>query len=192
MQALRLSLGIIGRMAGWSLAVDMGLGLLYYPLAELILQVLYILYRLLKGGANNDSLTSVAMTTDPGTLILALFLFGSLGMLGGALLGFVGGVTAGIVIAIVSLLAARRLLDSNRYQSVLSVSSAVIGTLPTLVVLSIINIPSILSYLGDAWITIGWVMFTVIPVCIVFGAAWWASNRVIIWLENQPGKLSPS
>jgi hypothetical protein len=192
MQPIRLSLGIIGRMVGWGLLVDAGLGLLYFLLAELILQILYTLYRLLNGVADNAVLPSAIMPHDAEALSQLLFLFGVQGLVGGALAGFLGGIVAGLVLAFGARVGALASREDRRYPRVGRLTSAVAGTFPTLLLLTTIQPPLVFSYLGGAWIPLGWVMFSAIPVCLVFGAAWWASGRVLAWLENQPDALHPS
>jgi len=172
-------------MAGGCLAVDAGLGLLYGPISILILQELYISYRLRIGGPNNGSLTAVLGTTDSGVFFTVLVLSALFGALCGTLIGFLSGVISGLVVVATFRFTMKPLPHVSSHQRLTGAISAFPSSLLALILLSVIDIPRALSYLGSQWIALGWVVVTAIPVLMVFGAAWLVSNRVITWVVDQ-------
>jgi hypothetical protein len=172
-------------MVGWGLLVNTGLGLLYGPISMLTLQVLYILFRTVKGGPNNDDLATVVSTTDPGTLFVVLVLSVIIGIADGALIGFFASMIAGTIIVTLFRFFGHRLLEMSDYHNIINMISAVISGCVALALTALLNMPAILSYLGYDWVVLGWVVWIAVPTILVSVSGWWASNRVVRYLEDQ-------
>lgn len=187
MQSPRFNLTVIRRMAGWCLAFDAVLGLLYGLISSLILQAVYIADRLNEGGPYNGSVAEVLYSTDTGAFLSILVLSILFGAIAGAVVGFLGGVISGVVMVVVFRFNAMHVSDVRSHRSMIGATSGFITGLIALILLTMLNIPSGLSYLGQGWVVLGWVVETAIPVLIVFGAAWLVSNRVITtWGSPSP------
>jgi hypothetical protein len=185
----RLSLAVIARMVGWSLLIDIILGLLYGPLSVLILQVIYTFYRLIKGGSNNESLPAILSTTDPGALVVVIIASIILGLVYGVLIGSLSGIATGMILSIALRRAEWSLIGEQRHRSIQNGISACVSGLLTLILLVLLDLPAALDYLGAGWILLGWVMYIALPVLLVFGAAWWISNQVITWYRVRESGL---
>lgn len=172
------SWGVIWRMVSFDLTVGAGLGFLYGPIAQLMLVATQALQSLMHNSTD-------AFKIDPGTLLLALLVASVIGLSSGALIGFIGGILAGTLIALIFAHMLQRRPDKKPQYDLLHTMSAVIGGLVTLASATLLNLPSKLAYLGADWVVIGWVLFVAIPAVLFSVMFWQISSRVIKWSADQ-------
>jgi chromate transport protein ChrA len=180
MHSLKTSWSIIYHMASLNLIVNASLGFLYGPIAQLVLVGIEILGRVLRKSPD-------AFKVDTGTLLPALAVASIIGLSCGAFIGLLGGIFASVPLIVVFRGASHSFSDTPRPRKLINALSMSIIGLTTLVVSSLINLPSTLSYLGSDWVTLGWLLEVVIPALLFSGASWWASDRVFVSLSRNDG-----
>jgi hypothetical protein len=164
-----MSAGVIWRTTRLNMLIGAVVGFLYGPIAQLALVAIEVLERTVKNESN-------ASKVDPGVLFVALVYACVSGLLCGASIGLLGGIFAGVIAALV--IVGKVIQPQSQYR-LLCVTSAIIGGLVTFVLMTLINLPDRLAYLGADWVTIGWILMIAVPTLLISVVFWQVSRQVI-------------